>query len=212
MDKKTWFSADLHISHSNILDFSPERIDALGMKVDKVKLAKAYTDYRADRKNHTAKNFIMDTVDEMNEAIVTKWNSDIGFSDDVFIIGDVSFAKDDVTKKFLNRMNGRLHLIRGNHDKYTDRLDRWEFVKDYYEGYFDTIKVVMFHFPIQEWNKCHHGAFHLHGHVHGKPTGIEGRILDVAMESVKSVAIEWNDVRDALMKKPVRAHHDKYDT
>lgn len=212
MMKKTWFSADLHLFHSNILDFSPERIDALGMTIDKAKLAKSYVDYRADRKNRSAKQFIMDSIDEMNETLLTRWNSKVGFSDDVFVIGDVSFGQENSTKKMLDRMNGRLHLIRGNHDKYTDRLDRWEWVKDYYEGYFETIKTVMFHFPIQEWNKCHHGAFHLHGHVHGKPTGIEGRILDVAMESVGDVAIEWGDVKRKLMQKPVRAHHDKYDT
>lgn len=208
MEKKTWFGADLHLSHSNILDFSPERIDALGLTVDKAKLAAAYKAYRADKKDRVSKQIIFDTTDEMNEAIVRKWNEKVGFSDDVYILGDVSFAKGEVTKRFLDRMNGRLFLVRGNHEKDTDKLDRWEWVRDYYEGYFEEIKTVMFHFPIQEWNKMHHGAFHLHGHVHGKPTGVGGRILDVAMESIHDVVVEWKDVRRILEPKEIRVHHD----
>ena len=27
-------------------------------------------------------------------------------------------------------------------------------------------KVVLFHYPIFEWNAAHYGAIHLHGHIH----------------------------------------------
>ena len=207
MGSKTWFAADLHFSHTNILDFSPSRIDVLGLNVDKDALKRAYETYRMTR-SKVAKEFIVQTTDSMNEAMIRKWNEKVGYSDDVYILGDVSFAKEEKTKKFLDGMNGRLHLIRGNHDRGTDKLDRWEWVRDYYEGNFEDVKTVMFHFPIAEWNRMHHGAFHLHGHVHGKDSGVDGRILDVAMEGIKDVVIEWADVCRMLEPKAIRVHHD----
>lgn len=207
MEKKIWFAADLHKGHTNILDFSPSRIDALGLNVDKARLKEAYRLHR-ESKSKVAFEFIRQTTEQMDETIVRKWNDKVGYSDDVYIIGDVSFSKKEKTSQFLSRLNGRLHLIRGNHEKETDRMDRWEWVEDYYEGTFDGIKTVMFHFPIYEWNRMHHGAFHLHGHVHGKATGIGGRILDVAMESINDVVIEWADVKRILEAKEIREHHD----
>jgi calcineurin-like phosphoesterase family protein len=55
-------------------------------------------------------------VDEMNEAMVKKWNSVVGEDDDVLHMGDVSFGRVTPTIEILERLNGNKYLIRGNHD------------------------------------------------------------------------------------------------
>lgn len=57
-------------------------------------------------------------VEEMDNYLISRWNSIVSPIDHVYIIGDVSFYKDDAkTKELINRLNGTKHLIDGNHDK-----------------------------------------------------------------------------------------------
>lgn len=64
------------------------------------------------------------TVDEMNEAIIERWQATIKPEDDVYILGDVALGGPDALPKTLETLKalpGRLHIVRGNHD--TDK--RW---------------------------------------------------------------------------------------
>ena len=97
------------------------------------------------------------TVEEMNEDIISRWNSRVTNDDDVYILGDMFFKFDDIqqVKDILNRLNGKKHLIKGNHDRFLKQI-RWQ---DYFES-FDLYKeiadgdrcVILFHYPIEEWN------------------------------------------------------------
>ena len=64
------------------------------------------------------------SVQEMNEAIIQRHNALVRPDDDVYILGDSSLGGGDeqvlaANKALIERLNGRLHIIRGNHD--TDR-------------------------------------------------------------------------------------------
>lgn len=152
-------------------------------------------------------------VQEMNEAIVADWNSKVASGDTVFHLGDMSFGRPAETEEILNRLNGRIVLIRGNHDpkngKVFDILDsRCEEIHEYFELKIQGFQLNMFHYPIRAWNKYHHGAFHLHGHSHGscKPVG---RMLDVGWDNVGRV-ISLNEVINTLKNVPIDNvdHHD----
>lgn len=56
-----------------------------------------------------------DSVEEMNEAIVERWNSKIQDDDDVYVLGDFMMG-DKSNIKYIQRLRGRIHLVRGNHD------------------------------------------------------------------------------------------------
>jgi len=57
-------------------------------------------------------------VKEMNKKLLKNWNKTIGKDDLVFFLGDLAFGKrKHKVGYWLNKLNGRIYLIQGNHDK-----------------------------------------------------------------------------------------------
>ena len=126
-------------------------------------------------------------VKEMNEALIKNWNSIVSENDEVYHLGDVAMKNPLIAKQFLESVNGKIYLIKGNHEqsvlKKESNIKRFEWVKDYYELDLSfKQKMVMFHYPIASWNKCHHGAMMLHGHCHNSYNG-NGKIMDVGVDN-----------------------------
>ena len=55
------------------------------------------------------------SINEMNEAYVSKWNKTIDADDDAYILGDVMLG-DPSSIEYVKRLNGRIHIVLGNHD------------------------------------------------------------------------------------------------
>ena len=55
-------------------------------------------------------------VEQMNEVIIANWNSVIGKDDTVFHLGDFCLGGAAEWTKILDRLNGKIYLIMGNHD------------------------------------------------------------------------------------------------
>jgi calcineurin-like phosphoesterase family protein len=56
-------------------------------------------------------------VDEMNHAMVDRWNSVVSTEDTVIIGGDFALGKINETIKFAGLLNGKKTLLCGNHDR-----------------------------------------------------------------------------------------------
>jgi calcineurin-like phosphoesterase family protein len=56
-----------------------------------------------------------ETVEEMDEALLSKWNAKVKADDTVYILGDLFFRAAKV-EPILKALNGRKHIIVGNHD------------------------------------------------------------------------------------------------
>ena len=131
---------------------------------------------------HAGMNTRMDkrgflSVEEMNEYMINQWNNRVRRNDEVVIFGDLSIGKAEETNEILKRLNGRLFMIRGNHDKWIDQSDanlkRFQWIKDYAELNDNGRKIICSHYPIM----CYNGQFRrdlygnpktymLYGHVH----------------------------------------------
>ena len=57
-------------------------------------------------------------AEEMNEAMIEKWNARVRKKDEVVIIGDLSFGSAQETNELVRRLKGKLYLIKGNHDRF----------------------------------------------------------------------------------------------
>lgn len=179
----TWVTSDLHFGHKNIMTFCRE----------------ARARFKLD-------------LEYMNEAMVKEWNDLIAPEDTVYILGDVAFLPAQKATEYMRRLNGNKILVEGNHDRklLQDRNFRDEFVEvhKYLDVNYNGTKVVMFHYPIAEWDQMHRGAVHLHGHLHGGESGMEAfRCRDMGMDATGRIAVTIEDaIRDAMTGK-IKGHH-----
>lgn len=105
------------------------------------------------------------TVEEMNEAIVDRWNSVVGKFDKVYHVGDFCMGgRENIA--IADRLNGQKRLVMGNHDAYPAEL---------YLKYFKSIHGVLFwndciltHVPVHPANLQHRSTYNIHGHLHSK--------------------------------------------
>ena len=108
-------------------------------------------------------------VSEMNEVLIANINDKVGEGDELWILGDASCRiPQEEAAGLLGRIRCRnLHLVRGNHDKKWEGPGVFSSVQDYKELKAQGKKLVLFHYPILEWNGYRHDwSIHLHGHIH----------------------------------------------
>lgn len=153
------------------------------------------------------------TCDELDEHMIENWNSVIAPKDTVYHVGDFGSKHLDYSIKCLRRLNGQKVLIPGNHDqkllKNPDFLSQWSRVAhySYMEGSIEGQQIIFCHFPIWEWKAIHYGSYHIHGHTHGKPTGVPGRILDVGVDGHDLKPWHWDEVKAYMETREIRTHH-----
>ena len=102
-----------------------------------------------------------DTIEEMDEELVKRWNAKVRPCDKVYHLGDVAINKRGLD--VLDRLNGFKILIKGNHDIFK--------LKDY-SKYFKDIRaydvkngIIMSHIPIHSGSKGRY-KLNIHGHLH----------------------------------------------
>ena len=107
------------------------------------------------------------TIEEMDAELIKRWNNKVKSNDTVYILGDISWHKDDKTVEIVKQLNGHKRLIKGNHDMTHGKVKNcFESIKDYDEIKVDEKDVILCHYPIHMYNKQFRGAIMLYGHVH----------------------------------------------
>ena len=156
-----YFTADLHFGHKNIIQY-------------------------CDRP--------FSTVEEMDEALIHNWNDAVRPKDEIYILGDFTMGSPAMARKYLTRLNGRKYFIRGNHDRFLDNpepfMANFEWVKDYHVLRSNGYRIVLFHFPILEWDQFYRGALHLYGHVHNSQES--DKRLNVLGKNAFNVGVDVN--------------------
>lgn len=118
------------------------------------------------------------TLEEMDKALIDNWNSRVKPEDEVCVLGDFCFKRATRVINYLEQLNGRIHLLRGNHDFFYNQksFELWKWNSDkgndtYFEGHYKhgldgEHEVILCHYPILYWEGMEHGSIHLYGHVH----------------------------------------------
>lgn len=152
------FTSDLHLGHNNIITICNRNEETCG------------------------KNF--STIEEMNEFLISKWNDKVKNDDEVYILGDLSYRSGVSVKSYLRQLNGRKHLIVGNHDfqwmknigdlkEYFETVSNLEIIK------LDKKLITLCHYPLLEWNGSRRAknqdtsiSWLIHGHIHNSRDGV----------------------------------------
>lgn len=161
------------------------------------------------------------TFEEQTDKLIETWNSQVGILDDVYHLGDFAFAgikKFDKVVDILNQLNGRIHLILGNHDypnlwrRIEDaNIPHIEWIERYKEIKVEGQRITLCHYALRHWNQMHYGAWNLHGHSHGSLPPI-GKQLDVGIDSHPDFKLySLDEIRDHMDRQEifVADHHTK---
>lgn len=164
---KTWWISDTHFGHENA--------------VSKFK--------RPD--GSPLRDFA--NAEEMDEYMIARWNERVQSNERVYHCGDVV-----INRKFLSqleRLNGRIVLVKGNHDIY-DLND--------YRKYFDDIRsyvvspkggYIASHVPLHE-SCIDRFGLNIHGHLHYNIIN-DPRYINISVEQIQYAPIST----DQLMKR-----------
>ena len=111
--------------------------------------------------DYCARPFIKSHVSEMDSVMINNWNLTVAPEDRVIFLGDVKYgALPKNPQIYLKRLNGKKHLIKGNHDD--PRLIPG--MLDNFEMTYRDIKFLFIHNPsIADPN---YDGWIIHGHVH----------------------------------------------
>lgn len=106
------------------------------------------------------------SVEEMDEAMIRLWNETVTDEDTVYVVGDVGYNGGYVPGDALGRLQGRKHLIRGNHDTGFENapklFDYFETVTDFNEIDDGETHILLCHYPILYRKR----GYMIHGHLH----------------------------------------------
>lgn len=160
-----------------------------------------------------------DTVEEMDKALISNWNSVVKENDIVFDLGDFSFAGKNRWKELIQSLNGKHYLILGNHDvsRYPgdDVMELFEWVGPQLLLNIDNRYIYLNHYPFL----CYAGTYRnkeqivyqLFGHVHSSPNSHgkdQDRLInsfpyqyDVGADNNDYFPVNWNQVKEIINKQ-----------
>lgn len=189
-----WVISDTHFGHKNFLSF----LDDDGNRIRP-----------------------FDSVDELDELMVERWNDVVKPQDKVYHLGDVFFGDKDHFNKLWARLNGKKRLIVGNHDdiRYLSGKnpinDQWYFEKvDLWRVWRDE-RMLFSHIPLNPDNtwlflapdESEEGdcgparvpMLNVHGHIHQNASP-EGAYLNVSVEVTDYRPVNVETIVDKVRK------------
>ena len=157
-------------------------------------------------------------ISAMDNLIIDNWNSVVTKHDTVYHLGDVSWHKKDLSKNVLDKLNGNICLIQGNHDQNVIKpvcASRFSWIKDIYklkvkdqDAQDGRLMIVLSHFPFRVWDQAHYGAWHLHGHSHGNLNPAP-MTLDVGVDNWDFTPVSYEKVKEIMLSQTYQPmdHH-----
>jgi len=150
-----------------------------------------------------------ETVEEMDDAIIERWNSRVEPGDIVFHLGDFAMACSPMyLKDIMDRLNGKIILINGSHDHgelFESVRDRFTAIYERYVYRKHDPFIVLDHYAGFVWPYSHYGSWQLFGHSHG---GLKkywmglGKQFDVGVDNYKFTPLSINDVERQMEELP----------
>ena len=65
------------------------------------------------------------SIAEANEVIMNRHNELVSNDDEVYVLGDLMLGDNNENIEYIKRMNGKLHIIIGNHDT-SERIKKYK--------------------------------------------------------------------------------------
>lgn len=152
------------------------------------------------------------SVEQMDAELIENWNRYIKKDDTVFHLGDFTLGEMDSASKYFSQLNGKIFILAQpwHHDRrwlpkdlrtiipYTNCTVQFcppmvmLEVSNMVLGS-RPLPITLCHYPLAEWDRKHYGAWHLHGHSHGKYK-TDDFAVDVGVEHMNYYPIRLDNV------------------
>lgn len=156
---QTWFTADTHFGHANIIKYCQRPF----LSDEEV----ALLDDQPRGKWRVSK----ETIHRHDQALLDAINGSVQKGDTLWILGDFCWGKFREAKRYVDKIKcHKVNLVWGNHD---DRTVGQAFSKTIEQGMVSVRgqKIWLNHYPMRSWDRRFHCSWHLYGHVHGRLVG-----------------------------------------
>ena len=139
-------------------------------------------------------------VEQMNETLINNWNGIVSKDDTVFHLGDFCLGGAAEWTKLLDRLNGKIYLILGNHDLKNIRqgfIQLFEHVSMQMFITVDKQKMYLSHYPFLCFEGGYKEVWQLFGHVHTRKNnkGIDAERLQYLYPTQYDVGVDNNDFK-----------------
>ena len=130
-----------------------------------------------------------DSVFDMNDFLIERWNDRIKPMDTVWHLGDMTLGGKLALIGVISKLNGQINIIPGGHDKRWMKSFNFGIASGVYEypaqyhlmGILHKLPIVLNHWAMRTWHMSHYGSIHLYGHSHGSLEGL-GKSMDVGVK------------------------------
>lgn len=159
-------------------------------------------------------------IQDMNNKLIDKYNKVVKNDDLVIWVGDCFFTRMDSAQNIMNSLNGTKVLVRGNHDKGTNKFYRlgFDLVCDEMQLKIDGKKVIIKHYPYNPnfWIRLklflrgrrikyldrapkNEGHWLIHGHVHGNSWNVKDKMINVSANMNNYMPVSIKKIEKIIM-------------
>ena len=156
-------------------------------------------------------------IEEMDRALIDRHNAKVGESDTVYDLGDFAFrCTPEYAVACLAQLNGRRHLLWGNHDKplrqalkrgLLDGLlasgqltligDPDPHMQTALRINVDGQDIVLAHYAQRTWHGAFRGTWHLYGHSHGNLTPFR-KSMDIGVDAHEFHPVSFTELQSRM--------------
>lgn len=107
------------------------------------------------------------SVEEMNERIISNWNSVVEEGDKVFLCGDVALSTTpESLDGILGQLKGEKVLVMGNHDNAPSKIEVYNKHFTALVGAVEYKDAIVTHIPVHPSQLEYRWKYNIHGHTH----------------------------------------------
>lgn len=136
-----------------------------------------------------------DTLEAMEDDIVSRWNSKVSDDDLVYFLGDFALGGSKLITRLVSRLKGRIIFVKGNHDP--DKSTKWYLDKGFYGFSADPIILdnwyILSHEPIG-YLTDRMPYVNIHGHTHEECFDNPQRV-NVSWDNIDGYPVDFEDIK-----------------
>lgn len=147
----------------------------------------------------------------MDQTLIERWNQVIPVKGaEVYVVGDMFLCPSKRALEIFDQLNGRIFLVRGNHDKKMTRAvkDRFVWIKERCRLKVredNNQEIILDHYAGRTWDKAIHGSWQLYGHSHGKMSEDPNLLsFEVGVDCHDFFPLSYIQVKERMLTKKAR--------